>query len=179
MEEVHDLAQQLLGLVLTGHVGKVDAGGGGHVHLGPGAAAPHAEHHAVGAAHGLLHPPVEEVADEQEGQQGEHPPHQEGGEHPGLGVDLLEHRAAVVEALGPVRVVGPGGAVDILVVLVREGDLVPLDLHLAHILVIGHGHELVIGHVLHPLLEHGGEQGHVQHHDNEQRHNIVEDQRFF
>ena len=111
MEEVHDLAEQFLGLVLAGHIGKADAGGGGDVHLGPGAAA-HAEHHAV-PAHGLFHPAVEEIADQQEGQQGEHPPHQDGGEQAGLGIDLLELGPAFKQAVRPAGVVCDGGAVDI------------------------------------------------------------------
>ena len=167
MEEVHDLAEQFLGLVLAGHIGKADAGGGGDVHLGPGAAA-HAEHHAV-PAHGLFHPAVEEIADQQEGQQGEHPPHQDGGEQAGLGIDLLELGPAFKQAVRPAGVVCDGGAVDIFCGLVSEGDLIPLDLHLPHIFVVGHGHELVVGHVLHRLLQHGREEGHVQEHQDQQR----------
>ena len=167
MEEVHDLTEQLLGLVLAGHIGKADAGGGGDVHLGPRAAA-HTEHHAV-PAHGLFHPPVEEIPDQQEGQQGEDPPHQNGGEQAGLGVDLLELGPAFKQALRPAGVICDGGAVDIFRGLVSEGDLIPLNLHLSHIFVVGHGHELVVGHVLHRLLQHCREEGHIQDHQDQQR----------
>ena len=47
MQVIDDLLQVLLGLVLTGHIGKVDALGGLDVDLGIGFAHA-AEHHRVG-----------------------------------------------------------------------------------------------------------------------------------
>ena len=177
MEEVHDLPQQLLGLVLPGHVGKADAGRGGHIYFGPGAAA-HAEHHAVLAAHGLLHPAVEQIADEHKGHQGQHPVHQQAGHGGGLGVDLLELGPGVVKALGAPGVLGGHGLID-LAVLIREQDLVVPDLHLVDLLLVRHGHEHVIGHVFNAALVHRGEQRRVEQQQDGQGEQIVVYQGFF
>ena len=181
VEEVHDLAQEFLGLVLPGHVGKADAGGGGHVHLGPGIAA-HAEHHAVAAPHGVLHPLVQEIADDQEGQEGQNPAQQDIEQRIGLaaGVDAAQLAAVLVHPVHQVHVAGDGHRlVEILLGLVGEDDLVRINLNQSDVVVIGHGHEGGVVHLLHRSLPHHGKQRGVQQHDDQNDDHIVEDQRFF
>ena len=177
MEEVHDLVEQFLRLVLPGHIGKADAGGGGHIYFCPGAAA-HAEHHAVLAAHGLLHPAVEEISDEHKGHQGQHPVHQQGGHGGGLGIDLLELGPGVVKALGAPGIFRSHGLVN-LAFFVREQDLVVPDLHLVDLFFVRHGHEHIIGHILDAIFVHGGEQGGVEQQQDGQGEQIVVYQGFF
>ena len=178
MEVVDHLLQILLGLVLTGHVGKADAAVRGlDVDLGVGLA--HAEHHGACAAARLIRQLLgHELADADEDDQRQHPA-QDAQERGHLLHDLTgELRAGGVEPVYQLRVVQHAGLVDLAAVLVGEDDLVGLDLHLADFLVLRHGHEGAVVHLLHllPCQQRHGEE--VEQQQHQQRHNIIIEQRF-
>ena len=179
VEVIDHLLQILLGLVLTGHVGKADAAVRGlDVDLGVGLA--HAEHHGACAAAGLVRQLLgHELADADEQKDRQHPRQQDIQERGHLLHDLAgELRAGGVEPVHQLRVVQHAGLVDLAAVLVGEDDLVGLDLHLTDLLVLRHGHEGAVVYLLHllPCQQRHGEE--VEQQQHQQRHNIIIEQRF-
>ena len=166
MEIVHDLLQVLLGLILAGHVGKVDALGGLHIDLGIGL--PGAEHHGAGASGPVRQLLGHQLADGDEHDDGQDPRQHKAQQRRGLLYNVPgELRSGVIQPLGQVRVVHGAGLIDLAAVLVGEDDLVVLHLHLADLLVFGHGHEGAVVHLLHRVP---GHQGHQQKVDQQQHH---------
>ena len=166
MEIVHDLLQVLLGLILAGHVGEVDALGGLHIDLGVGFSC--AEHHGPGASGPVRQLLGHQLADGDEDDDGQDPRQHKAQQRRCLLHDVPgELRPGVVQPLGQVRVVHGPGFIDLAAVLVGEDDLVVLHLHLADLLVFGHGHEGAVVHLLHRVA---GHQGHQQKVDQQQHH---------
>ena len=178
MEVVDHLLQVLLGLVLAGHVVKLDALGGLDVDLGAGLA--HVEHHGVSAAHFLHHAAGDDLPDADEQEQRQHP-----------GQDIQQHRALLdlLAGGGHVRVqqtlhqtvVGDdGGLVDGRLLLVRKQDAVALllDLHAAQLALLRHGHEGVVVHLLDLMLRQPRHGQQIEQQQHQQRHDIVVEQRF-
>ena len=166
MEIVDDLLQVLLGLILAGHVGKVDALGGLHIDLGVGF--PRAEHHGAGASGPVRQLLGHQLADGDEDDDGQDPRQHKAQQGRCLLHDVPgELRSGVIQPLGQVRVVHGPGFIDLAAVLVGEDDLVVLHLHLADLLVFGHGHEGAVVHLLHRVP---GHQGHQQKVDQQQHH---------
>ena len=177
VQVVHDLGKVLLGLVLAGHVGELDAVGGLHVDLGVALA--HVEHHGVCAACGLGQLAGQQLAQQHEDQNRSDPAHKEAQQRRHLLDDLAgELRAGGVQPLGAVGIVHQAGLVD-LALLVGEQDAVGLNLHLIDLLFVGHGDE---GAVVHLLNLHLADVGHQQGVEQKQRQHddqIVEYQRLF
>ena len=179
MEVVDHLLQILLGLVLTGHIVKLDALGRFDVDLGVGAA--HVEHQGVAsAAHLLHHLPGHELAQGDEDHQGQDPSQQ--GHQEGRLLNLLAGGgdARVQQALHHVVIGYDGRLVDGLFVLVGEQDAVALllDLHLADLLLLGHGDEGVVIHLLDLVLRQPRHGQHVEQHHQQDSRQIVVNKRF-
>ena len=112
-----------------------------------------------------MHPLADKVANEQEGHQGQHPPHQNGGEQSGLSIDAVDIAAVLIDPLDHLGIAVDGGSlVDLLLSLVGKGDLIPFDLHQTDVVLIGHGHEGGVAHLLDLFFQHGREKCHVQYH---------------
>ena len=171
MEDVNDLLQALLGLVLTGHVPKGDAGLFLHIHLGVGLA------HAADAAHAPLaaDAPHEEDHGAHHDNDG-----QDGGEEQVENLGGIVHRRGVVAYTMLIEQVfqsqisnrGRGGDIHRFpVVLERHPGkhVVPLLL----VLVLGN---VGLSLLLHPLLEGDGKQAALQLHRLHQvsRHPLAE-----
>ena len=179
MEVVDHLLQILLGLVLTGHIVKLDALGRFDVDLGVGAA--HVEHHGVASTAHLLHQTAgNQLPDGDEEHQRQHPAQnirQQGGL-----LDLLTGGgdARVQQALHHAVVGYDGRLVDGLFVLVGEQDTVALllDLHLADLLILGHGDEGVVIHLLDLVLRQPRHGQHVEQHHQQDSRQIVVNKRF-
>ena len=180
MEVIDDLGQVFLGLVLTGHIVKLDALSGLHIDLGVGFA--HVEHHGVAAAHFFYQLPGHELAQRNENQNRCHPTenlHQQRGL-----LDLFAGggNAGIQQALDQLTVCGNhGGFIDGFSVLAGEQNTVILllNLHLVDLALFRHVNEGVVVYLLNLVLRqprHGDEveQHHQQHGDQ-----IVEDQRLF
>ena len=166
MEIVDDLLQVLLGLILAGHVGKADALGGLDIDLGIGL--PCAEHHGPGASGPVRQLLGHQLADGDEQDDGQHPRQHDAQQGGGLLHNVPgKLRPGIVQPLGQVRIVHGAGLIDLAAVLVGEDDLVVLHLHLADLLVFGHGHEGAVVHLLHRVA---GHQGHQQKVDQQQHH---------
>ena len=169
MEVVDHLLQILLGLILSGHIVKLDALGGLDVDLGVGLA--HIEHHGVSAAHFLHETAGQHLPQSNEDDQRQHPTkntHQQRG--------LLDLRAAGGDAGlqqpgDQIVVRHHGGLIDGLFFGVGEQDtvLLLLNVHLADLLLLHHADEGVVVHLLDLVLgdpRHGQqiEQQQHQHH---------------
>ena len=146
MEEIDYLLEQLLGLVLSGDVGKADAGRRGDIDLRAGIA--HAEgHRASGTVHHLAHSFRKYLPEDDKEQYREEPAYEEGEKGRGL-CDYLGGKlcARLVQTLGQRRVVHKSGLIYLFIVLVGKKDLVILYLYLADILLVDHIHKgAVIG----------------------------------
>ena len=179
MQVVHDLRQVFLGLVLTGHVGKFNAVGGFDVNLGVAFA--HVEHHGVGAAVGPLRQLFgHQLADADEDHQGQNPVQQDGQQGGRLFNDFAgEYRPGLVEPLGPSRIVHQAGFEDFGALLVGEDDLVGLDVHLADVSLLGHGHKGAVVHLLDLPLQDPGHHQPVEQHHHQQDNEIIGDDGFF
>ena len=178
VEVVDDLRQVLLGLVLAGHIGKLDALGGLDVDLGVGLA--HIEHQGVAAAHFLHQAAGDDLTDGDKDHQRQDPA--QDIRQQGSLLDLLAGGgdAGVQEPLHQAVVRHDGGLVDGFAVGGGKEDAVALllDLHLADLILLGHGDEGVVVHLLDLVLRQPGhgqqvEQQHQQYHDH-----VVVDQRF-
>ena len=178
VEIVHHLGEALLGLVLAGHIGELDALGGLHIHLGVG----FAEGHGVGPA-GPLHQLFGHVLpDGDEHGDGQHPAEQKAQDGVGLLDDLAgEFGAGLIQPLRQVGVGHHAGLIDGGVVLVGEEDLVflLLHLHLAQLTVVGHPDEGAVIHFADLPLGQPGHREEIEQHQHEQHGAIVEDQWFF
>ena len=180
MEVVDHFLQVLLGLVLTGHVVKLDALGGLDVDLGVGLA--HVEHQGVAsAAHFLHHAAGDDLADADEQDQRQHPAqniHQQGAL-----LDLLAGGgdARVQQALHQPVVGDDGGLVDGLFILAGKQDAVALllDLHLTDLALLRHGYKGVVVHIPDLMLRQPRHGQQVEQHHDQKRDQIVVQQRFF
>ena len=181
VEEVHHLHQGLLGLVLAGHVGKGDAGGGLlHVDLGVGLAEGHGIAHAPGqAAIFFIIQRESSSPQEDKDKDGQNPAHQDREDGVGLGGDFSGKLDVLVFPQlteQPLSVVGPDTRLvdGLAAALIRgqEHDL-PVGLvqgHLGHLARVHHVQELAVGHLVHLPLQHGGEQEHIEEHQHDQGH---------
>ena len=143
MQVVDDLGQVLLGLVLTGDVGELDALGGLDIDLCVRAAEP--EHHGVRPAGLVRHALEHELAEGDKTRDRQQPRQQKRQKRRHLLDDLTrELRAGVLQAVDQVGIVHRAGLVDLGVVFVCEEDLVVLHLHAADLFVLRHGHERAV-----------------------------------
>ena len=148
VEEVHDLPQGVLGLVLSGHVGKGLAGLALDVDFGVALA----KLHGV-AAHALGEHPPHDLPDGHEQKNREYPRRQEAQKRRILrGNGRGELRARCVEALRQALVRPYAGLVDGgLSVFIRGGeeDLVLLHGDFLDLPFVDHGQEIVVSHLRH------------------------------
>ena len=178
VEVVYDLLKVLLGLVLTGHIGKADALGGLDVDLGIGLA--HAEHHGVAvSAHFLHHIAGNELADADKEDQRQHPAqnaHQQGGL-----LHLLAGGgdARVQQTLHQPVIGNDGRFIDGLIVLTGEQDAVALllYLHLPDLFLLRHGDEGVVVHLTDLVLRQPGHSQQVEQQQHQHRNNVIVEQR--
>ena len=176
MEVLHDLLQIVLGLILAGHVGELDALGGLHVHLGAGLA----KRHGVGAAQVLHHPAGEILPQGDEDHDGQHPAQEEADDGIRLPDDLAgEPGAGILKHLLQVRVRDHAGGVDGGAVLIGKDDLILrlLDLHLAQLVVLRHVHEGAVVHLPDLLAGHPGHGQEIEQQQDQHGHAVVKDQR--
>ena len=177
MQIIHDFGEVLLGFVLTGHVRKLDALRGFHVHLRVGFA--RAEHHGVRTAHFLHHLLGEHLPQANKNHNGQHPAEQKAQNGRHLLLNFAgELRPVVIQALGQFRVAHQAGLVHLLVVLVGKEDLVVLQLHLADVVVVGHLHEGVVIHFFDlPLTDRGHDQ-HIKQQKKQNHDTVIGDEGF-
>ena len=160
MQVLDDFCQALLGLILTGHIGELDALGGFYIDFC--VALSQAEHHGVRAA-GLIHHLLGHILPEADEQNQRQAPGEQKVE-PGGG--LLDHFApggntGIQQALGQLQIGHHASLVDGFSVLFSEQDhiLLGLDLSGIHLSFLHHGDEGVVVHLLDLAL---GQPGHEQ-----------------
>ena len=170
-----DLRQVLLGLVLSGHVGELDALG--RFDVDTGLALPHAEHHRV-AAHAVHELFLHVLPQPPEEQQRHDPRQQHADDRRRLLDDLAgELGARLVEALRAPRVVHRPGAVHLFALGVGEEDLILLDVDLADLFLFGHPDERAVIHLV-DLRAHDPRLGQqVEEHQHEHGDHVIINQR--
>ena len=180
MEVVDDLGQVLLGLVLTGHVVKLDALGGLDIDLGVGLA--QVEHQGVAsAAHFLHHAAGDDLPDADKDDQRQHPTQNVHQQRALLDLLAGGGDASVQQTLHQSVVGDDGGLVDGLFILAGKQDAVALllDLHLADLALLRHGHKGVVVHVLDLVLRQPRHGQQVEQHYHQKHDQVVVQQRFF
>ena len=178
VEVVDHLLEALLGLILSGHVGELDALGGFDIDLGVG----FAEHQGVGSAHLVHHPLGDILPQRHKDHDGQNPVEQRAQQRVGLLDDLAGKLGArVLEGLHQVGIGYHAGLVDGGLIRVGEEDLVLRLLHLdlADLLVLRHLQKGVVVHLLDLPLGDPGHGQEIEEQQDEQHDDIVVDQRFF
>ncbi len=104
---------------------------------------------------------------------------QQDHEQGGLLLDDLAGKdsAVVIEPLSQVGVVHQAGLIDLLFFPVGEDNLVVLDVHLADVVVVGHGHKGAVIHLLHPALNQHGHGQEIEQQQQDEHDDVVEGQR--
>ena len=176
MQIIHYLGETFLGLVLTRNVAEVYAFRGLDIYLGV-ALAHSAEHERILAA-GLAHKAFIEVlaqGDKEYYRQhtGNKITHQRAH---GLFYYPVECRAGFVQPLCKVGILHGAGVV-YLALLVHEGYLISIHLHLVHFLVVDHAHEGAVIHLLDRVVHQHRRYERVEQHHAKQHYAIVKQQR--
>ena len=176
VEVIYDFSQAFLRLVHALHIGKADAVGGFHIHLGVG----FVEGQGIGAAHFIHHLPGQELPDGGEHHQRQNPGQHEAEEGRGFLNDFAgELRPGGVEPIGAAGILHQAGFENFILLFIGENNLVFLHIHPADILVFGHGHEGAVVHLLNLPLQKPGHGQRVEQRQNQHHHQIVENQRLF
>ena len=153
MQKVHQLHQGLLGLVLTGHVGKALAGLGLHIDLGVTLA----KGHGV-AAHTFAHKIHEQLPQAKKDQNGQNPVFENAYES---GI-LLRHNLrkfhlAFNQAVHQLWILHTTGNINflLLLILAQSSNTLIRNFHLGKLALIHHFHKGVIGHIMHLRAKEG------------------------
>ncbi|CDC64009.1 unknown [Clostridium sp. CAG:448] len=177
MQIVDNLGQALLCLILARNVGEFDAVG--RLDIDFGIAPAHVEHHGVLPA-GFFHDqPGNELTDQEEDGNRQHPVEKELGEYRRLFHDLAgKLRAGFVKTVGSVRVVHHAGLVDLLLVFVGKGNQIFgfRNLHQSHVALFGHGDEGAVVHLFDPVCQNVRNDHHI-HQEHQRQNHAVKNQK--
>ena len=178
MQIVHDLPQAVLGLVLTGHIGELDALGG--FDIDPGVAPAEAEGHRIGPAGPVHHLLCHILSEQIEQRKRQNPAEQQRDPGAGLFDDLaVAVHLVVQQPLGQIRVGEHTRLVDDGVVLIGKEDLIfrGLDIGPGDLAVFHHRDKGIVVHL--PDLPLGQPWHHkqVEQQQHQHHHSIVIEER--